>query len=109
MTSALRAVRRPLAVSAFALALLNPAVPARAQKPVAAGDLRSVDAYAMKAMKDWKVPGNRLLGKPMVTFVVDGTPKVASMKLENIDEFVRVPAKDTTKTDSTSKTPDGDR
>jgi CubicO group peptidase (beta-lactamase class C family) len=42
----------------------------------------------------WK---NRLLGKPMLTFVVDGTPKVASMKLENIAEFVRVPAKaDTT-------------
>ncbi|HEX5072973.1 MAG TPA: serine hydrolase [Gemmatimonadaceae bacterium] len=42
----------------------------------------------------WK---NRLLGKPMVTFVVDGTPKVASMNLENIGEFVRVPAKgDTT-------------
>ena len=38
----------------------------------------------------WK---NRLLGKPMVTFVVDGTPKVASMRLENIGEFVRVPAK----------------
>ena len=42
----------------------------------------------------WK---NRLLGKPMLTFVVDDTPKVASMKLENIAEFVRVPAKaDTT-------------
>jgi CubicO group peptidase (beta-lactamase class C family) len=38
----------------------------------------------------WK---NRLLGKPMVTFVVDGTPKVASMRLENIGEFVRLPAK----------------
>ena len=54
----------------------------------------------------WK---NRLLGKPLATFVVDGTPKVASMKLENIDEFVRVPAKGRTKSDSTSKTPDGDR
>ena len=42
----------------------------------------------------WK---NRLLGKPMVTFVVDGTPRVASMNLENIGEFVRVPVKgDTT-------------
>ena len=38
----------------------------------------------------WK---NRLLGKPMMTFVIDGTPNVASMKLENIGEFVRVPAK----------------
>jgi hypothetical protein len=54
----------------------------------------------------WK---NRLLGKPMVTFVVDGTPKVASMKLENIGEFVRVPAKGNTRTDTTSKVPDGDR
>ncbi len=54
----------------------------------------------------WK---NRLLGKPMVTFVVDGTPKVASMKLENIGEFVRVPTKADTKGDTTSKVPDGDR
>ena len=54
----------------------------------------------------WK---NRLLGKPMITFVVDGTPKVASMKLENIGEFVRVPAKGSTKADTTSKVPDGDR
>ena len=38
----------------------------------------------------WK---NRLLGKPMVTFIVDGTPKVASMRLENIGEFTRVPQK----------------
>jgi hypothetical protein len=38
----------------------------------------------------WK---NRLLGKPLITFVVDGTPKVASMQLENIGEFVRVPMK----------------
>jgi hypothetical protein len=51
----------------------------------------------------------RLLGKPMVTFVADGTPKVASMTLEKIGEFVRVPAKDKTKSDSTSTTPDGDR
>jgi hypothetical protein len=29
----------------------------------------------------------------MITFVIDGTPSVASMKLENIGEFVRVPAK----------------
>jgi CubicO group peptidase (beta-lactamase class C family) len=48
---------------------------------------------------------NRLLGKPMVTFVVDGTPKVASMKLENIGEFVRV----SVKSDTTSKVPDGGR
>jgi hypothetical protein len=54
----------------------------------------------------WK---NRLLGKPMVTFVVDGTQKVASMKLENIGEFVRVPVKGSTKADTTSKVPDGDR
>lgn len=47
----------------------------------------------------WK---NRLLGKPLVTFVVDGTPKVASMRLENIGEFVRVPAK----ADATSATRD---
>jgi hypothetical protein len=47
----------------------------------------------------WK---NRLLGKPMVTFVVDGTPKVASMRLENIGEFVRVPAT----ADATSATRD---
>jgi len=38
----------------------------------------------------WK---NRLLGKPMITFFIDGTPTVVSMKLENIGEFVRVPAK----------------
>lgn len=54
----------------------------------------------------WK---NRLLGKPLATFVVDGTPKVASMKLENIGEFVRVPVKSSTKADPTSKVPDGDR
>jgi CubicO group peptidase (beta-lactamase class C family) len=42
----------------------------------------------------WK---NRLLGKPMVTFTIDATPKVAALKLENIGDFVRVPAKaDTT-------------
>jgi hypothetical protein len=45
----------------------------------------------------------------MVTFVVDGTPKVASMKLENIGEFIRVPAKSIPKADTTSKIPDGDR
>jgi hypothetical protein len=38
----------------------------------------------------WK---NRLLGKPMITFFIDGTPTVASLRLENIGEFVRVPAK----------------
>jgi CubicO group peptidase (beta-lactamase class C family) len=38
----------------------------------------------------WK---NRLLGKPMVTFAVDATPKVAALKLENIGDFVRAPAK----------------
>jgi CubicO group peptidase (beta-lactamase class C family) len=38
----------------------------------------------------WK---NRLLGRPFATFVVDGTPKVAAMRLENIGEFVRVAAK----------------
>ena len=53
MTSALRAVRRPLAMSALALAAVGPA---RAQKP-AAPDIRNFDAYAAKAMKDWKVPG----------------------------------------------------
>lgn len=50
----------------------------------------------------WK---NRLLGKPLATFVVDGTPKVAAMRLENVGEFVRVPAKP----DSTSATRDDDQ
>jgi len=41
--------------------------------------------------------GNRLLGKMMVTFVIDGTVKVAEMKVENLADFRRVPAKaDTT-------------
>lgn len=38
----------------------------------------------------WK---NRLLGRPFATFVVDGTPKVAAMRLQNIGEFVRVAVK----------------
>jgi len=54
MTSALELLRRPLI--AGAAALLASAGTARAQKP-AATDLRSFDAYAAKAMKDWKVPG----------------------------------------------------
>jgi CubicO group peptidase (beta-lactamase class C family) len=40
---------------------------------------------------------NRLLGKSMVTFSIDGTAKVSSMKVDNLSEFFRVPAKaDTT-------------
>jgi|RhiMetdeSRZDD1v2_1073273.scaffolds.fasta_scaffold44283_2 CubicO group peptidase (beta-lactamase class C family) len=42
----------------------------------------------------WK---NRLLGKSMVTFTIDGTPKVGSMNIENLADFRRVPGKaDTT-------------
>ena len=54
MTAALEVLRRPLVTSAAAL--LASVSAARAQKP-AAPDLRSFDAYAAKAMKDWKVPG----------------------------------------------------
>ena len=36
---------------------------------------------------------NRLLGKSMVTFVIDATAKVAEMKIENLADFKRVAAK----------------
>ena len=40
---------------------------------------------------------NRLLGKSMVTFVIDGTAKVGEMKIENLADFQRVvPKPDTT-------------
>ena len=40
---------------------------------------------------------NRLLGKSMATFVIDGTAKVSEMKIENLADFRRVAAKaDTT-------------
>ena len=36
---------------------------------------------------------NRLLGKSMVTFAVDATPKVSALTIENIGGFLREPAK----------------
>ena len=41
--------------------------------------------------------GNRLLGKMMVTFVIDGTAKVSEIKVESLADFRRVaPKADTT-------------
>jgi hypothetical protein len=41
---------------------------------------------------------NRLLGKSMVTFVIDATAEVAEMKIENLADFKRVVAKADTAT-----------
>ena len=41
---------------------------------------------------------NRLLGKSMVTFVIDATAKVAEMKIENLADFKRAAAKADTAT-----------
>jgi hypothetical protein len=36
---------------------------------------------------------NRLLARSMVTFILDGNAKVASVKIENLAEFIRQPVK----------------
>jgi len=50
-------------------------------------------------MKEWKVGAawrNRLLGKSMVIFSIDGAANVSSMKVDNLDKFSRASAKSDT-------------
>jgi len=69
------------------------------QKPSSATNFQSFDVYTIKAMKEWKVGAawrNRLLGKSMVIFSIDGAANVSSMKVDNLDEFSRASAKSDT-------------
>ncbi len=50
-------------------------------------------------MKEWRVGAawrNRLLGKSMVIFSIDGAANVSSMKVDNLDEFSLASAKSDT-------------
>jgi hypothetical protein len=47
----------------------------------------------MKVGAAWR---NRLLGKSMVIFSIDGAANVSSMKVDNLDEFSRASAKSDT-------------
>ncbi len=72
---------------------------ASSQKPSSATNIQSFDVYTVKAMKEWRVGAawrNRLLGKSMVIFSIDGAANVSSMKVDNLDKFSRASAKSDT-------------
>jgi hypothetical protein len=72
---------------------------ASSQKPSSATNIQSFDVYTIKAMKEWKVGAawrDRLLGKSMVIFSIDGAGNVSSMKVDNRDKFSRASAKSDT-------------
>ena len=72
---------------------------ASSPKPSSATNIQSFDVYTIKAMKEWKVGAalrNRLLGKSMVIFSIDGAASVSSMTVDNLDEFSRASAKSDT-------------
>ena len=71
----------------------------RRRNPSSATNIQSFDVYTVKAMKEWKVGAawrNRLLGKSMVIFSIDGAANVSSMKVDNLDKFSRASAKSDT-------------
>ena len=73
--------------------------PRASQKPSSATNIQSFDVYTVKAMKEWRVGAawrNRLLGKSMVIFSIDGAANVSSMKVDNLDTFSRASAKSDT-------------
>jgi hypothetical protein len=93
MSSCQHAVDVALSTRAISVATLGSAAPQQRPAPrvAASSCLREFEHWHYDTFRViWR---NRLLGKSMATFAIDGMPKVAAMKIENLGDFLRGPAK----------------